>query len=140
MVEILGWKLPLGRLVRFGVVGGTTALIYISIGQSLVRLGGLEETLASSMTFVLAIIFNFFAHKLWTFEDRSGYGATVPRYVLTVGCGFIIQAVVTFVAVEIMGLFYLVTQVLAIACVVSWNFLMFHGWVFRDRVPADARG
>ncbi len=121
----------LATAVRFGVVGVATAVVHyglLYIGVEFVRLGA---TLASSIGFVVSVIFNYLMHYSWTFAQPAPHGRTLVRYLVMVACGFGINALVMYVGVHGWALHYLITQALALVAVVLWNFSLSNLWVFR---------
>ena len=125
------------RLMRFGVVGVLTAIIHLGVTYLGVAHAGLESTLASSIAFVLCIGFNYLMHYHWTFADPDGndqlpHGRVLIRYGAMVACGFLINALMMYAGVHMLGWHYLVTQVVAVVSVVTWNLLLSNFWVYRQ--------
>ena len=119
------------RLLRFGTVGVLTAMIHFGILYLGVELAGLGSTLASSVGFVVCVIFNYLMHYSWTFAQPGPHGRTLMRYLVMIACGFGINALVMYVGVHGWGMLYLITQALALVAVVMWNFSLSNLWVFR---------
>ena len=121
----------LARFFRFGVVGVLTALLHnglLFVGVEMLHFG---VTLASSLGFVVAVIFNYLMHYSWTFAEPAPHGRTLRRYLVMIGCGFTINAVVMYSGENWLALHYLLLQVMAQVLVVLWNFTVSNAWVFR---------
>ncbi len=121
----------LKKTFRFGVVGVLTAVLHyglLYIGVEVLQLGA---TVASSLGFVVAVIFNYLMHYSWTFDEPAPHGRTLRRYLVMIGCSFLINGAVMYAGVQWVVLNYLLTQALALVVVVSWNFVMSNVWVFR---------
>jgi len=121
----------LTRVFRFGVVGVLTAVLHYGLLYGGVEALQLNATLASSLGFVVAVIFNYLMHYSWTFEEPAPHGRTLRRYLVMITCGFFINAAVMYAGVQWAALNYLLTQALALVVVVLWNFVMSNVWVFR---------
>jgi putative flippase GtrA len=121
----------LGMVSRFGVVGVLTALVHYGLLYLGVELAGLDATLASSLGFVVSVIFNYLMHYSWTFAQPAPHGRTLRRYLVMICCGFFINGLTMYAGVEIWSLNYLLTQALALVIVVTWNFTLSSLWVFR---------
>ena len=121
----------LATALRFGVVGVLTALIHYGLLYGGVELAGLAPTLASSIGFMVAVIFNYFMHYNWTFGEPAPHGRTLWRYLVMISCGFAINAAVMFTGEHLGSLHYLLVQALALIAVVLWNFVVSNTWVFR---------
>ena len=119
------------KTIRFGVVGVLTALVHYGLLYVGVEALQLHATLASSVGFVVAVIFNYLMHYSWTFDEPAPHGRTLRRYLVMTSCGFIINAAVMYAGVHWLALNYLLTQALALVVVVLWNFILSNAWVFR---------
>jgi hypothetical protein len=56
----------------------------------------------------------------------------LSRYLVMIACGFLINGLVMYAGVTFYGWNYLLTQVLALIMVISWNFSVALMWVFRS--------
>ncbi|HDY83660.1 MAG TPA: GtrA family protein [Halieaceae bacterium] len=121
----------LKKTLRFGVVGALTAVLHYGLLYIGVEALQLNVTVASSLGFVVAVIFNYLMHYSWTFDEPAPHGRTLRRYLVMIGCGFLINGAVMYAGVQWVVLNYLLTQALALVVVVSWNFVMSNVWVFR---------
>ena len=121
----------LTTVFRFGVVGVLTALLHYGMLYVGVEALHLNATLASSIGFVVAVIFNYLMHYRWTFAEPAPHGRTLWRYLVMISCGFLINGLVMYAGVQWSSLHYLLTQALALVAVVLWNFVLSNVWVFR---------
>ena len=120
------------KVFRFGVVGVATALIHYGLLYAGVEAMQLNVTLASSLGFVVAVIFNYLMHYSWTFSEPAPHTKTLSRYLIMITCGFLINGLVMYAGVTFYDWNYLLTQVLALIMVISWNFSVALLWVFRS--------
>jgi putative flippase GtrA len=121
----------LATALRFGIVGVLTALVHYGLLYAGVELAGLPATLASSVGFLVAVVFNYFMHYNWTFGEPAPHGRTLRRYLVMISCGFLINAGVMLIGENLGSLHYLLVQALALVAVVLWNFVVSNTWVFR---------
>ena len=117
--------------LRFGVVGVLTAVLHYGLLYAGVEAVGLHATTASSVGFVIAVMFNYFMHYNWTFGEPAPHGRTLWRYLVMVSCGFLLNGSVMFAGDPWGSLHYLLVQALALVVVVLWNFVVSNTWVFR---------
>jgi putative flippase GtrA len=120
-----------GRLLRFVLVGGATALIHYGLLYSGVELLGLAVVLASSVGFAIAVTFNYFMHYSWTFAEPAPHGRTALRYLFMICCGFMINGLLMYVCSTVLSVNYLLSQAVATVAVLTWNFTVANFWVFR---------
>ena len=121
----------ISTVFRFGVVGVLTAILHYGVLYGAVELLGMGATSASSLGFLVAVIFNYLMHYSWTFAEPAPHGRTLRRYLVMIGCGFTINAVVMYSGENWLALHYLLLQVMAQVLVVLWNFTVSNAWVFR---------
>jgi putative flippase GtrA len=121
----------LATTFRFGVVGVLTAMVHYGLLFLGVELVQLSATVASSIGFVVAVVFNYFMHYNWTFGEPAPHGRTLWRYLVMISCGFLLNGAVMFAGVHWSALHYLLVQALALVTVVLWNFVVSNIWVFR---------
>ena len=124
------------RLLRFGTVGVLTAIIHFGILYLGVELVGLGATLASSIGFVVCVIFNYLMHYSWTFAASAGaeqvpHGQALLRYAVMITCGFALNGLIMYGGVHWLAWHYFLTQAVAAVTVVLWNILVSNLWVFR---------
>lgn len=117
--------------LRFGVVGVLTAVLHYGLLYGGVELLSLGATLASSLGFLVAVIFNYLMHYSWTFAEPAPHGRTLRRYLVMISCGFLLNGAIMFAGVHWLGWHYLLTQAVALVAVVLWNFTLSSLWVFR---------
>jgi len=121
----------LTTVLRFGIVGVLTAILHYGLLFAGVELVALPAALASSMGFIVAVVFNYFMHYNWTFGEPAPHGRTLLRYVVMVACGFLLNGSVMYFGEHWSSLHYLLIQAFALVVVVLWNFVVSNTWVFR---------
>jgi len=121
----------LTKVFRFGVVGVLTAILHYGLLYAGVEALQLDVTLASSLGFIVAVIFNYLMHYSWTFAEPAPHGRTLRRFLVMISCGFFINAAVMYAGADRLAFHYLLTQALALVVVILWNFMLSNFWVFR---------
>lgn len=120
---------PIGRFLRFGVVGfsglGVDLTVFYILRQ-IFELGLTRSTILSAET---AIINNFLWNDIWTFRDissrQTGKGARLKRFLkFNVIClaGVILQALIVNLLYNVLKVNEYLAKLIAIAVVVLWNF------------------
>lgn len=141
-------KLPINRLLRFGIVGFSGLFVDIAIFYLLRELISLPLYLSTALSIEVAIVNNFLWNDAWTFADlaqrQKGWGARLARFykfnlVCLIGAALQIGIMAMILAVPVMSQIpeltgRLVTaawtnnadeylaKVLAIILVTLWNF------------------
>lgn len=125
----------LERLVRYAAVGSAGAASFFVVLLLLVEVAGAGVMLSTSVAFVLVVLQNYVLHRGWTFESEAPHGRALPQFFAMSGAGFAINWCVMYVGAEVLALDYRVVQAVAIAIVVTWNFLVSRLLIFA---PAPA--
>jgi putative flippase GtrA len=117
-------------LVRFALVGLAGTLVYFALLGALVELLHWPVMQATCGAFVLVVAENYLLHRYWSFRSAAPHSQALPGFVLVSVLGFCVNGAVMAVGVQHYGLNYLAVQAVAIAMVVSCNFIG-ASWVFR---------
>jgi len=120
------------KLLRFCVVGVSTALLQWGLLYAGVELAGIAPTPASSVGFIIVVIFNYLMHYSWTFAEPAPHTKTLSRYPVMISCGFLINGSIMYIGVSHFGINYLLIQAVAFVMVILWNFSLALLWVFRS--------
>lgn len=120
----------LGKLMRFGLVGGVATGIQYLILVVLVREAGTWPALASAIGFVASASVNYMLNYHFTFGSERPHGPAAAKFVTLAAVGLAIN----FVLMQVLGaagVYYLLAQVCATAVVFLWNFFGNSLWTFR---------
>ena len=121
------------QFLKFALVGLTGTLIHLAILYYLTEFLGIYYLISAVVAFVVASSNNFFWNKIWTFDEKIG-DKTARKYVQ-----FVIVSVVAllvnlfflYLFTEFLGIYYLISQVIAIALSLWINFFGNRIWTFR---------
>ncbi|MBF2065595.1 MAG: glycosyltransferase [Calothrix sp. C42_A2020_038] len=123
------FNFPIGRFLRFGVVGFSGLGVDLAVFHILRRVIGLGLTRSTIISAEVAIINNFLWNDIWTFRDISrwqkGVGPRLKRFVkFNVIClaGVILQALIVNLLYNVLNVNEYLSKLIAIAVVVVWNF------------------
>jgi putative flippase GtrA len=120
------------RLGRFLLVGLSTTALYFGVLWGAVEGAGMPVTPAATLACLLAITYNYLLHYRWTFASEAPHGIVLTRYLLMNLGSLVINAGVMYFGVPLLGIHYLLVQLLAAALLVSWTLLMSALWVYRS--------
>lgn len=123
-----------GKLLRFSIVGGLGAVANLLVLYLLKNLG-IYYLLAGAAGIEVGLLSNFWLNKLWTYREVeiSGFGGLLTalardHLVRSVGMGINLFALWFFT--EIVGLYYLLSQLLGIGLGTFWNFTGNQWWTW----------
>jgi putative flippase GtrA len=118
-------------LLRFVLVGGSTALLYMGVPYWLVEGAGLHTTVASTIGLTVAICYNYPMHYHWTFSSEAPHGKAVVRYLLMCAGALLVNGLVMHLGTAASSLHYMFVQILAAVIVTTWSLSLSSLWVFR---------
>jgi putative flippase GtrA len=119
------------HILRFSVVGVTTAVIYYGLLFAGVEGLHLDAVLVSAMAYPVILAVNYLLHYRWTYATSSPHTIALKRYLFMTGCGFLINVSIMYLGVSFLHANYLLVQTIAMAVVIAWNYGMSTLWVFR---------
>lgn len=117
--------------LRYAVAGGLTSLVYIIVYNLMVYLG-LVRFFSSNLAYGAALLFQYSAHGKFTFGHRETKPGTLRRYLIAVGVGFLIAALISQANTKLYDLPDLVVSAIVMVIVACTNFLFFNFWVYAD--------
>jgi len=131
---------PLTRqILKFCIVGGTSAVINFSVYYTFTHLG-VWYVVSAAWAYAVAAIFNFIANKFWTF--RSNHRGRVAlrqlhKFFIVNLSGLLLNTLLIYLFTDLVGWDYRLSWVGATGLVTFWNFGFNRSWTFRHaQLPA----
>jgi putative flippase GtrA len=115
---------------RYLAVGFSSAAIELVIFIVLDSLAGIDVRVATMVALGCSTVFNFFMSWSYTFKSTANLKRSLTLYLLL----FIFnQAFSAFAIVWLLGIGMtsIVAKIATMACIVSWNFILYRTVVFR---------
>jgi dolichol-phosphate mannosyltransferase len=124
------------------VVGASGAGVNLGFLALFVEVAGLDKIIAQVPSYEISILTNFALNEAWTFRDRRlpGTRSVLVRAVkfnLVSLVGWGINFAVYTLALKVAGINYIVSQVIAIAVAMMWNFFSNVTWTWRTKPRGD---
>ncbi|ADH85091.1 GtrA family protein [Desulfurivibrio alkaliphilus] len=125
-------KQVISQFVLFSSVGiiGTSVHFFILI--VLVQLLAVSPVTASMAGFTGGALTNYFLNYHVTFRCRNPHLEALPKFLSVSLVGLCLNTLI--MALAVIWMHYLISQVLATACVLVWNFFCNRHWTFRKSV------
>lgn len=118
-------KKLLAQFMKFGVVGVIAFVIDYGLLALLTELFGINYLVSATISFTASVVFNYVASMRYVFTHKEGMSRRrefVIFVVLSV-IGLLINNGCMWAGVELLGVHYLLTKIVATAIVVIWNFV-----------------
>lgn len=120
------------RLATFGGVGIVATLTHVAVGLSLVGAGLLAPFGANIVAFLTAFLVSYFGHKTWSFRSNAGHMRAAPRFFAVAVLGLILNQVIVYGIVDLLGLSYALALAVIIASVPVIVYALSSLWAFRE--------
>jgi dolichol-phosphate mannosyltransferase len=121
------------QAIKYMVVGSFGTLLNLLVMYFSVELLGLWYLFGGALGFFVGVTVNYFLNKEWTFYDKKNVSLLqYKRYLLISLIGLAGGALLLLFLVEVLGLWYLFSQILAILIMGSLSFILHKFWTFSN--------
>ena len=129
------------QFVKFAVVGAVGTVVNLAVLKLTLLLWGqfnestpfVVEAFASGLAFTVAVVNNYLLNRWWTFRSSGTMGPEFLKFLVVSICGLVLNELVFWVFRAQLDLHVMVSQLLAIACVLPFNFIVNKLWSFRGQ-------
>ncbi len=120
------------EFVKFGVVGVTGTLVNIAILYLLTEKAGIYYIISAIFSFIVAMSSNFILNKIWTFREniKLEIGKKYFQFGLVSVSALLVNLLFLYIFTEIFGIYYILSQILAIGIALIINFIGNKIWTF----------
>jgi len=126
------WWTIILRFVRFGIVGASGMVVDFGITWLCKEKLHWNKYLSNSLGFILAATNNYFWNRLWTFQSESvEIVREYSTFVLIALVGLGLNNLIIWLLHEKARLNFYLSKLIAIGCVMVWNFSMNYLFTFR---------
>jgi dolichol-phosphate mannosyltransferase len=137
ILEYLKHGVLSARLIKFGIVGASGVGVNVGCLYLLTEYAGIPYFIASIIAIELSILSNFTVNLLWTWRDRSKEGSLwtkMVRYHIGAGAtAFLGNYLILIALTELLGMHYMVSNLIGIAVGTFSNFLVNDLWTFKKQ-------
>lgn len=121
------------QFIKFAFVGLIGTFINVAILYLLTENLGIYYLFSATISFIIAMTNNFIWNKLWTFEEKINLNLAGKyiKFSLVSVVALIINLFFLYIFTEIFGIYYIISQILAIGISLIINFFGNKIWTFR---------
>lgn len=120
----------MGKLIRFGAVGGTSTVLFAVLTWLLVDKAGMHPVIATVVAYLLLLAPNFVAHKYFTFGSKGEVASESGKFLVVHGLNIGLSAG-GMAAISHAQLDYRWGILLSAIAVPVVVFIVMNFWVFR---------
>ena len=128
------------QFVKFAVVGGIGTIVNLVVLKATLLIWGrfaaetpfAVEIFASGLAFAVAVVNNYLLNRWWTFRSKGSFGGEFVKFLIVSIAGLGLNELAFWLFRGQLGIGVLVSQCLAILCVLPFNFVVNKLWSFKD--------
>ena len=125
--------------MKFAVVGAIGTIVNLAVLKLTLLLWGqfnastpfAVEAFASGLAFAVAVVNNYLLNRWWTFRSSGTMGAEFLKFLVVSVAGLALNELVFWAFRAQLDLHVMLSQLLAIGCVLPFNFIVNKLWSFR---------
>ena len=123
------------RIGKFALVGGSGVMVNTLVLWLLTEIFGIFYVLSAVAGVETSLVTNFIIHERWTFTDgREGHALfRFGKYNLTSLTGMGINIIVLYMLTSVIGIYYLVSNLIAACSAFLFNYFISAKWVWHTR-------
>jgi len=121
------------QLVKFTAVGAFGTIVHYLILILLVEKSGTDAVVASSAGAVAGAFVNYFLNYYFTFQSKRRHTQAIAQFYAVAGTGFLLNAILIWFIADLLGVYYLLAQLVTTGIVLLWNFWLNRIWTFRTK-------
>jgi len=118
-------------LIRFGLTGGLATLTHVMVFVLLVEWAAVRPVFAALPAFLMAVGVSYVLNYRWTFTATGPHRVLLPRFVLISVTGLALNLLITYLFVDLWGLWYGLALLTVILVIPISTYLLSRFWVFR---------
>ena len=113
------------QIGKFTVVGAIAFLIDFGTMTFLTEVFGVDYLISTTIGFIVSVVFNYLASMRFVFSHKEGMSRRREFIIFVVlsALGLVLNDVLMFAGVDLLGIDYRITKILATAVVTAYNFI-----------------
>ncbi len=127
------------QFLKFAVVGATGTIVNLVVLKATLLLWSrfaaetpfAAEIFASGLAFAVAVVNNYLLNRWWTFRSKGSMGGEFAKFLTVSIAGLGLNELVFWACRGQIGLGVIASQLVAILCVLPFNFAFNKLWSFR---------
>ena len=120
------------QLFRYIFVGGTAFIVDFFFLYFFCDICGIYYLISAVLSFIISVLVNYIMSTKWVFnQDKINKVLEFNLFIIISTVGLVFTEILLYFFTDILGLYYLVSKIIAAIIVLFWNFLarrvMFYG-------------
>lgn len=131
MLDLSRRLLLMRQFLGFAAVGAVGTAAHFATLVVLVQQLYVSPIWSSILGFLVGAIVNYLLSYRFVFQSRKRHVEAMRQFFAVASVGLLLNAAIMALAVQTLGLHYLLSQLLATGIVLLWNFAGNRFWTFR---------
>ena len=122
----------ISQLIKFGIVGLIATVIDFSFLTLLTEIFGVHYLSSAAIGFIVSTVFNYLASMRYVFKSRFESHEKKKElliFLLLSMIGLFLNQFFIWLFVERIGIFYIISKIIATTIVMGWNFISRKKWL-----------
>ncbi len=121
------------QFVTFTGVGAIGTAGHYLVLIVLASVVGISPVVATTCGFIVGAIINYQLNYIYTFKSDAPHRTALPKFFTVALIGAGINMAIIYWGTELLGIHYLLMQLVATGVVLLWNFLINRVWTYSSR-------
>lgn len=118
------------QFIIFLFVGGSSALVDIGSLYLFSKIILWNNELSISLAFILGLVFNYFSHTYFTFQNKASVG-NLMKYLILVLLNYINTILLIYLLTELLDIDIIVAKVITLPIIAVTTFVISKIWVYK---------
>jgi putative flippase GtrA len=127
----------LRQFVKFTGAGFVSALGHYGLLIALVQIAAVPAVPASAAGALLGAWINYSVNYRYTFRSTRQHRESVLRFAAVAAVGLVLNTLLMWVGVELIGAHYLLSQIVTTGLVLIWSFAGNRYWTFHSTAEIE---
>jgi len=120
-----------GRLLRYAVSGGASALTHFGLGLLLAEALHVRPVIASTAGFAASILVSYALQHTWVFHSAAPHTVASTRFLTVTAIAFALNTTILWLGTELLHAPYPLAQATALIAIPAVNYSLNSRWTFR---------
>ncbi len=125
------------QFIRYFIIGVSAYLLDIGTLYVFKEHLKVSQTIGVILNQPIIIVYVFLLNRLWSFKSTGLAHRQLVRFFLVAGSNYLFSAAWIWLISEHFGVQYLLARTLNIMLAISWNFLLYKYWVYKEIPKKD---
>lgn len=117
--------------IKFLGVGGIATSVQYLLLLFFVEFGLFSAAVASAVGYVCASVVNYLLNYYLTFRSDAKHHVAGLKFIVVVFVGLILNTTLMYLFVNILEIYYVISQLIATLNVLLWNFFANKNWTYK---------